>query len=291
METIHFNHDLPGVLASCPPCGQDGRDPRVRAGCPRSQGRACRAAMLAMLLGTACGMAAADTLRVATDTTYPPFSYLDAAGRAAGFDVEITQALCKEMKTACEILSVPFDRILDGLAQNHYDMVVASVSLTPERAAKATYTKRYYQSRSIFIARGDEADTGLTRAALTGKVLVAMSGTVQEQYLHQHYHGAATLLSAPSSTAIFELLSQGKADLLLTDTLTSYTYLLSDAGAKLDVAGLPPDSSDDRSGAVYIQVQKGNLALRDKINAALDRVRLSGSYHKINQKYFPFSIY
>lgn len=254
--------------------------------------RACRTALFVMLLSLHCvGMAAADGLRVATDASYPPFSYLDAQGRIMGFDVDITRALCKEMKTACEIVAVAFDGILDGLAQNRYDMVVSSVSLTPERAAKATYTKRYYQSRSIFIARGDETDTALTPEALTGKVLAAMSGSVQEQYLRTHYHDIATLLTAPSSTEVFDLLLQNKADLLLTDTLTSYAYLLSDAGAKLDVVGLPPDSSDDRSGAVYIQVQKDNIALRDKINAALDRVRLSGTYHKINQKYFPFSIY
>lgn len=251
--------------------------------------RACLAALLLML-----GMGnvyAADKLRVATDGTYPPFSYLDAQGRIVGFDADIANALCKEMRVECDLVAVAFDGILDGLGQNRYDMVVSSMSLTPEREAKAAYTKRYYQSRSIFIGRSNETDTALSREALTGKILTSVSGTVQEEYLRKHYTGVATILTPQSSSEAFELLLQGKADLLLTDTLTSYNFLLSDAGAKLDVVGLPPDSNDDRSGAVYIQVRKGDLALCDSINAALDRLRLSGTYHKINQKYFPFSIY
>lgn len=253
--------------------------------------RLCRALIWVFGLVWACQGLAEEKLKLAVDgSDYPPFSYRDAAGGRRGFDVEIGQALCREMRVDCEILGVDFEGILDGLAQRRYDIVVAGISPTPAREAAATFTKHYFRARSVFIGRRDMLGTPINRDTLAGKRLTCQKGTLQEDFLRSHFQDIANIQATVSTEEAFERVALNQADLLLSDTLTSYHYLRSPAGAYLEMVGIQPES-EKMAWSSHIQVRKGDMPLRDRINAALDRIRLSGAYHKINQKYFPFSIY
>ena len=54
--------------------------------------------------------AAERTLKVACIATYPPFVYKDKEDQIIGFDVDITNAVAKEMGAKTEYKSMPFDR-------------------------------------------------------------------------------------------------------------------------------------------------------------------------------------
>jgi len=81
------------------------------------------------------GMAQAEDLRIATEGAYPPFNEKNAAGELIGFDVDIANALCAEIKQSCVIVAQDWDGIIPGLVNTKYAAILASMSITEERLA------------------------------------------------------------------------------------------------------------------------------------------------------------
>lgn len=232
---------------------------------------------------------AGQKLRIATEGAYPPFNYLDEHGELAGFDVDIAKALCRAMAAECEFVVVPWDGIIDGLEAGRYDVVVASMSYTPERARRVEFTERYYRTTSSFVARrGSNLD--VSPAGLRGKAVATQRATVHADYLAATYGASITLQTPDTLDDAFDLLAAGKVDTVLCNSLAALGFLRSPGGGGYAYIGEPLTDKNLASTA-NIALRKGNAPLRDAFNKALESIRLSGEYDQINQKYFPFNIY
>src|SRR6478609_8022210 len=71
-------------------------------------------------------------IRFLTEFDYPPFNYAGADGNPAGFNVELARLICEELKLQCTIQLRRFDTLLQALAENRADAVIASLAVTPE---------------------------------------------------------------------------------------------------------------------------------------------------------------
>ena len=246
-----------------------------------------RVLLFLLLCAAAAAPAHAADLRIATEGAYPPFNYVNDQGRLEGFDVDIAKALCQAMGRPCEIVAKDWDHIIDGLVAGEYDAIVASMAKTPERDALVDFTDSYYRSRSSFVSHID-ADL-FTDADLAGKRLCTAEGTIQADYLREHYKDSVIVLT-DDSPGSFAMLARGEVDAVLTDSLNALEFLQSEQGADYDFTGeaLP---ADDTSASAHIAVRSGDDALRAALDKAIKDIRLSGEYERINRRYFPFSVY
>ena len=90
------------------------------------------------------GMAQAqDSYRIATEGTYPPWSFKDAQGTLQGWDVDIANALCERMNARCEIVAQDWDGMLSGLISRTYDLIVASMAITEQRRQRVAFSTKY----------------------------------------------------------------------------------------------------------------------------------------------------
>lgn len=123
-----------------------------------------------MVALTAFGAQSADKLVIGAEGAYPPFNFIDAAGKVGGFDVDIGLALCAEMKVECEVVTQDWDGIIPALQAKKFDFMIASMFITPERAEKVAFTKSYYKAPITHIVpKRISTITEFTNEALKGR--------------------------------------------------------------------------------------------------------------------------
>ena len=132
------------------------------------------AALALMVVGTQAG---AETLRVGSETVYPPFEFLDSnSGKYVGFDIDLIDEVAKRAGFEPQILSMGLDGLIPALMSGSIDVAVSALTITPERAAKVDFTKPYYESGLSIMARKDDASKGLENKVLCAEI--GSSGSV-----------------------------------------------------------------------------------------------------------------
>ena len=230
--------------------------------------------------------AQAQSLRIATEGFYAPFNSFAEDGQLVGFDIDIANALCETIGVDCEITSNDWDDLIPGLLADEYDIIVASMSITPERQERVAFTLPYYSNMLTFIGREDR-DLEVSDEALAGKTVGVLRSTVSSEYLEQTYAGLVEIKLFDTQDEVLEALVNSSVDLALGDNLPSYAWLESEDGVGFEFVGEFIDI-DDRIG---IAARKADMDLIDQLNEALITIIGNGTYQEINAKYFPFSIY
>ncbi len=245
-------------------------------------------ALFCLLLLAPASLRADDRVyTVAVDTYYPPFSYTDEkTGQLAGFDVDIAKAVCGRLKLNCEIKAVPFDEIIPQVEAGQLNIGCAGFAFTEERAKRVLYTHKYFRSSSLFLQLPGAFEE-INADTLKGKKVAVQAGTNQEEYLRRTYGQVIEVVPVKGFEDIIRDVNGKTVDLGFIDGLPGYHYLKSDEGLNLDIVGEPVHLDD---GSCMV-LRKGEEALRDKINTAIDELRSSGEYDAINIKYFDFNVY
>mgnify|MGYP003592557374 FL=1 len=124
------------------------------------------------------------------------------------------------------------------------------------------------------------------KASLKGKVIGAQRSTIAGTWLEDNLDGVVDIKLYDTQENAYLDLSSGRLDGILADTFVQWEWLKSDAGQSFEFKGEPVFDNDK----IGIAVRK-NDPLRERLNKALAEIVEDGTYKKINDKYFPFSIY
>jgi polar amino acid transport system substrate-binding protein len=249
---------------------------------------AASAAILALMAGTA--MAEGEKIVIGTEGAYPPFNNLESDGSLTGFDIDIAKALCEEMKAQCTFVTQDWEGIIPALISKKFDAIVASMSITAERKEQVDFTNKYYNTPPAIVVPKDSTITEATEDALDGKTLGAQSATTHSNYAEAHMKKSELKLYPTSEEYKLDIVN-GRIDGVIDDVVVLSQWLKAADGACCKLLGvLPIDPVINGEGA-GIAVRKGDDALREKFNAAIDAIRKNGKYKEINDKYFPFDVY
>jgi lysine-arginine-ornithine-binding protein len=248
------------------------------------------AAVLA--LAAAGGPASADKLRIGTEGSYPPFNFVDPGGRLMGFDIDIAQALCARIEAECEFVTQDYEGMVPALVAGKYDAIIASLWITDERRQKVDFTKKYYQAPARFVMRkGEGAGGDISPMALKGKTLGAQRSTVHANFLEDIYKDSTVKLFEEQEQANASL-AKGELDAVLADSTALWRWLSKDPQGQCCAFVGPPLKDPKWFGeGIAIAVRKGDQALKERFDKAIDAIVADGTYKAINDKYFPFSIY
>ena len=227
---------------------------------------------------------AVDKYKVGIEGAYPPFNNKNASGQVVGFDYDIAMALCAKMKAECEVVTSDWDGIIPALNAKKYDFIVSSLSITDDRKQAVDFTDPYYSNKQQFVAKkGVDFKTDIE--SLKSKKLGTQRSTQAATWLEDNVGGDIALYDTQENAYLD--LSSGRVDALLADKYAIYGWLKDDpAGKDYEFKG-NPINEDDKVG---IALRKGESDLRTKLNLALKEIKEDGTYKKINDKYFPFSI-
>lgn len=245
-------------------------------------------ALIGFMFAAGMNAASAETLRIATEGTYPPFNFVNASGEVQGFDIDIANALCAEMKVECKIETFSWDGLIPGLNAGKFDAIVASMSITEKRKEAVNFTQPYYQAGAVIVApKNVEMDT--TPESLAKKVIGVQRSSSYGQLLKAKYP-AVTIREYDKNEEHNLDLASGRVDAVMAQRLFMQQWLDSAEGADFEVKGKTFFDTQYLGPGAGIALRKNDEALQKRFDAALKTIMENGTYDEINNRYFPFSL-
>ena len=248
---------------------------------------------LALLAACTFTAQAADLkpLKVAIDPTYEPFTFKTADGKPTGFDVDIAEALCAEMKRKCVFVEQVWDSMIPGLQARKYDIIVSSMSITDERRKVVDFSDRYYKTPSAIVVKKGTEYTG--PASLKGKSIGVLKGSTQEKWAMGELKPAgATVIPYEAQDQVYLDIKSGRLDGTVADKVEVHGgFLRKPEGADYGYKG--PDQYETKyyGDGIGIALRKNQGDLKKQINEAIKTIRSNGTYNTIAKKYFDFDPY
>jgi len=219
------------------------------------------------------GASAAD-VRIGTEGAYPPWNYVDDAGKLAGFEIELGNALCEKAGVSCEFVQNEWDSIIPNLVAGNYDVIMAGMSITEERRETIDFSEDYFPPEPSRFLAASGADLDFEN--LKGVKIGAQGATIQAAWLEENMAEGNTLLTYETPDQSVADLMAGNIDLLFADG--DFLSPVADAsGGKVEFAG--PGVS--LGGGVGMGMRKDDQELQQKMAAALEALKADGTVDKL----------
>ena len=228
------------------------------------------------------------TLIVASAYPDPPFELLEN-GSATGFDIELMRAICAQLKLTLQPVRYSgddFNGIFAGLAKRTWDAVISGTTITPERSQVAQFSQPYLEFNQGVAVNPQLTPNVATTADLRGLVAGIQSGNTSEFVARRllaerviagikyyPYHGIGSALDDLEAGTIG----------LVIKLFPVISWLIKER-PKLSVAIEVP--THEKLGIAFA---KENDALRNSVDGALNTLRASGEFARLQDRWFPTS--
>ncbi|MGF1760306.1 lysine/arginine/ornithine ABC transporter substrate-binding protein [Photobacterium sagamiensis] len=237
--------------------------------------------LLATLIGLASANAVAqEEIKFAMEATYAPFEFVDENNQIQGFDVDLANALCDEIKAKCSFHNQAFDSLIPALKFRRYNAAISAMDITEARSKQVSFTNAYYDNAAAFVALGDNV---ADQAALKGKRVGVQNGSTHQSFLLEQMTNVTAVPYASYQDAFIDM-QNGRIDSVFGDTAVVAEWFKSND--KLSYVGKPVTNTTYFGNGFGIAVNKDDQELVDKLNTALKTVKANGQYQVIFDKYF-----
>ncbi len=220
------------------------------------------------------------TISVGTMGDAKPYTFTTADGAFTGFDIELFLNVVERMgfkKDQVLFTGQDFSALLPSVANGRFDVAVAAIGNTEKRRETVDFSDGYLAGYLSVLT----PDAKITdAAALKGKRLGVVQGTLQEIYAQKHFTGA-DLVRFPDNNSAIVGLNNGTIDAHFLDYEAAKDYAKRYPQLKIAI-NIP--SFDAPAGFV---VRKGNNALREALNKGLHAAMQDGTWKKLHEKWFP----
>ena len=250
-----------------------------------------RRTLIALALAAVAGTAFAADLRVGLNPAYEPFEYKNAQGEVVGFDVDLAKALCAQIQRKCVFVESEWDSIIPALQAKKFDVIMSSMSITPERARVVDFTQRYYKTPSAIVVKKSVKYDG--PASLKGMKIGVLKASTQEKWaLGELKPAGVNVVPYQSQNQVYLDLQAGRLDGTVADKVeVNGGFLRKPEGKDYGYVGADQYDVKYYGEGIGIAMRKGQADLKKQLNDAIDTIRKNGTYGQIAKKYFDFDPY
>ncbi|TVU67802.1 MULTISPECIES: transporter substrate-binding domain-containing protein [Cobetia] len=249
---------------------------------------------LSTLAMTATSVQAADVpdpLRLGIDMPYAPFGYKLPSGELTGFEIELGNALCKQLATHCQWVEQDFDGIVPGLLARKYDVIMSALTINPERERQVLFSAPYFTPPSGWFVKADSPLAKVTGAldseALKGKVIGVQRGNLQDHYVTDLYGQVAEVRRYTKLDDLVLDMDSGRVDAAFLDQPVGQDTLVNANDGNFVNTGTAISEPKKYFGDGFgIAMKQRDRALKKSIDSALEQLKADGTLKRLNAKYF-----
>ena len=216
-------------------------------------------------------------LRMGTNATFPPYEYVDENNEVAGIDADIAAAIADKLGMELEITDMAFDSLIPALQSDTIDIVLAGMTVDPERAESVNFTDSYATGVQVIIV--PEGSDIASPDDLEGKNIGVQTGTTGDLYCTDDY-GQEFVKQFDNGPLAVAALLNGQVDCVVIDNEPAKNYVAANEGLKiLDTAY----ADEDYAAAIA----KEDTELFEQVNTAIQELKEDGTIASIIEKYIP----
>lgn len=209
------------------------------------------------------------------------------SGSLSALNEDLAKEICHRLNRRCRIEHRLFGDILPAVESGQAALGMSNFQRTPERLQRVDFSAALWRSSSRLVGRSRGSLPGVRLENLHGVRIAAIPDSQQYRYLQgiarqQELRLVAVASMAEGLTAV----RQHQADYCLVPMFNAYALLAADNGAELTFVG-PPLTAGGLGGTVHIALPKGNEALRQAVDRALQAIRQDGSFARLMRRHFP----
>ena len=220
-------------------------------------------------------------LTMSTNASFPPYEMVADDGSFEGIDIEVAGAIAQKLGLELQVDDMGFDACLQAAQTGKSDIVMAGVTVTEERQAVMDFSNSYANGVQVVIVKegspiqtvDDLANANMIGCQMgtTGYIFCSdtpENGGFGEDHVTPYDDGAAAV----------QALMNGQIDAVVIDNKPAQEYVAANPGLKI----LDGEFTNEDYA---IGVAKGNTALLDAINGALEELTNDGTIQSIVDKY------
>ncbi len=255
----------------------------------------------------------ADQVTIGTEGAYPPWNDTDASGALVGFEIDLGKELCAIMKHECTFVPQDWDGMIPALLGRKFDVIMAGMSITPERQKVITFSQGYAtEPATLAVMKGSSLEGMDTvksinlnlsgsdvkkalktiTSALAGKTVCVQTATIHQNFLDSGDVGKVDVRTYKTQDEVNLDLTSGRCDVALAAKASFVEY--AEASGK-EVVTVGPNLAGGAFGnGVGVGVRQGGdgaIGKRDAkllkdFNKAIDKARKQGIISDLAIKWF-----
>ena len=220
----------------------------------------------------------APDLVVGMELAYPPFEMTDTQGNPSGVSVDLAKALGEYLQRKVVIQNIRFDGLIPELKSGKIDIIISSMTATPERAQAIDFSDSYLKTGLCLLVRTNSSIQSILEANNAGQTIVVKKGTTGNLYAAQQIKNAQVVVLEKESACVLELV-QGKADAFIYDQMSTYENW--QKNKETTRAILTPFQQESWA----MGIRKGNDDLKTQVNKFLADFRAKKGFDALGDRY------
>jgi His/Glu/Gln/Arg/opine family amino acid ABC transporter permease subunit len=192
-----------------------------------------------------------------------------------GFEVDIINAISKELEVENKHFQNQWDGLIPGLKRNDYDLAINGLEITEDRKKEVAFSIPYYITYQQIVVRYDSKDIQDLNG-LEEKKVGTLKGSLAERILKEH--GNITVKTYDSEASSYEDLKNSRLDAVLIDEPVAKYYAGWNPALKL--------TGEPIGEVVYgIVMRKQDTLLQTRVNTAITKLITSGKLREILEQW------
>lgn len=219
-------------------------------------------------------------LRIGTEPSFPPFEFTpEGTNDLTGFDIDIMNAIAESSGFEVEWQPLPFDGLIPAVLSNTLDAAISGFTMNEERKKRVAFSEPYYTAGQNIMINRKDADMIKGYADLEGKTICVQIGSVGAQLAEEVKD--ARILTYNTTVESYMELNKGGCQAFITGTPVHQYYLTQTKDQNLVML---PETKN--AAGLGIVMNKNNKDVQKLINDGYAKIKESGVYQKIYDKWF-----
>ena len=217
-------------------------------------------------------------LRIGMDLSYPPFEMINDHGEPDGISVAMAQALSGYLHRPLQIENIPFAGLLPSLQTGKIDLIISSMTDTPERRKSIAFSDPYLTIGLGALVQQDAAIDSIHDLNQPGIKVAVRQGTTGQLWAQENLKQATLVVFDQEAAAVLEVI-QKKVNAFLYDEMSVWKH---HHEHPLETRALL-SSLQQESWAIGLRLS--DMELRERVNQFLKTFRAEKGFERLGDRY------